>query len=123
MICGMAQGVHTLLGELVVLRKKELSLTLVAARPYEGQAERWGQAQQSRYASLLAKCDYVYTLAEHYEAGVFHRRNRFMVDHAQSLLAGYNGRRGGGTSYTVHYAQKKGSTIHIVPPIMQLTFI
>jgi len=37
-----------------------------------------------------------------------------MVDHADLVVAIYDGRTSGGTHYTMNYARKKGIPIHII---------
>ena len=43
-------------------------------------------------------------------------RNRFLVDHASTLLAVYNGERRGGTASAMRYAQKIGREIIVIDP-------
>ena len=43
-------------------------------------------------------------------------RNRYLVDRAQTLLAVYDGAPGGGTEYTVRYAQSRDRRIILVRP-------
>ena len=43
-------------------------------------------------------------------------RNRFLVEHASTLLAVYNEERRGGTAATVRYAQKMGREIIVINP-------
>ena len=43
-------------------------------------------------------------------------RNRWMVDHAQYVLAFYNGGATGGTAYTVRYALGKGKSVVAIDP-------
>jgi len=40
--------------------------------------------------------------------GAFHARNRQIVDGASLIVAMWDGRKGGGTVYTINYARKKG---------------
>lgn len=47
-------------------------------------------------------------------------RNRFLVDHAATLLAVYNGERRGGTAATLRYAQKMGRESIVIDPITRL---
>ena len=59
-----------------------------------------------------------------YVSGIYHKncmldRNRFLVDHAATLLAVYNGERRGGTAATVRYAQKMGREIIMIDPLTQ----
>ena len=52
------------------------------------------------------------------------RANRYMVDHADRIIAIYNGNGRGGTAYTVEYARRMGREIIIIDPkTMQKTVI
>ena len=44
-------------------------------------------------------------------------RNRYMVDHANILLAVYNGKRRSGTGMTVNYAEQKQRRIIKINPL------
>ena len=44
-------------------------------------------------------------------------RNRFLVEHAATLLAVYNGTRRSGTGATLNYARKMGRKIIVIDPI------
>jgi predicted Rossmann fold nucleotide-binding protein DprA/Smf involved in DNA uptake len=46
--------------------------------------------------------------------------NRFLVEHASTLLAIYNGARRSGTGSTVNYARKMGREIIVIDPITRL---
>jgi len=46
-----------------------------------------------------------------------HNRNRYMVDHADQVLAIWDGSESGGTWSTVKYARTKGKPINIVDPV------
>lgn len=43
-------------------------------------------------------------------------RNRFMVEHASTVLAVYNGERRSGTAATLRYAHKMGLEIILIAP-------
>lgn len=110
-ICGMALGCDLYFGEAVVaLRQKHPDVTLEAAVPCEEQADRWSEAEQTRYWRLLELCDYETMVQRHYTRGCMLRRNRYMVDRSSLLLAAFDG-TAGGTMYTVSYAMKKGLVI------------
>lgn len=46
-----------------------------------------------------------------------HNRNRYMVDHADEVLAVWNGEESGGTWATVKYARSKNKKIHVFNPV------
>ena len=87
---------------------------LEAAVPFAGQAEHWGAAQRQRYESLLARCDAVTVLQEYYSPGCMMKRNRYMVDHADLIIACYDG-KSGGTLNTLRYAMERGIQIVHLP--------
>ena len=49
-------------------------------------------------------------------SGCYHARNRYLVDHADSVLALYNGSPTGGTAYTVKYACQRNKEIIVIDP-------
>ena len=114
-ICGMALGCDMYCAEAVIeLRKSFDDITLEAAVPFAGQSERWGAAQRQRYESLLARCDAVTVLQEYYSPGCMMKRNRYMVDHADLVIACYDG-QSGGTLNTLRYAIERGIQIVHLP--------
>lgn len=112
-LCGMAQGADLYFGEaVVVLRAVHPDVTLEAAIPFEGQADRWPEPDRRRRQALLDACDYESVVQHRYSKGCMHRRNRFMVDRSSLLLAVYDGTPTGGTGGTVLYALQQG--VHLV---------
>ena len=115
---GVARGMDIIFGELVLLAKKEgyPQLKLVGVIPHEEQAARWSEAWRNRYFDLMANSDDEVLISHQYTKDCYHSRNRYMVDHAQVLIAVYNGSDKGGTAYTVNYARALGRTIVVVDP-------
>ena len=114
-ICGMAEGCDLYFCEAVLaLREDYPDITLEAAVPFAGQAEHWGAAQRQRYEALLARCDTVTVLQEHYSPGCMMKRNRYMVDHADLIIACYDG-KAGGTLNTLRYAIERDIQIVHLP--------
>ena len=114
---GMAQAVDQWCAEIVLdIKKENPGIKLIAAIPCETQANNWAESQRERYFNILAKCDDVVTLQKHYSSTCMHDRNRYMVDHAEYLLAVYDGGAKGGTAFTVKYARQKTRKITIINP-------
>ena len=105
-ITGCAQGADIICGELVLCLKREKypDVRLICAIPYRGQAERWSCEWRFRYEALLNAADEIVEVCPHYTKGCFHQRNRYMVDHSTDVIAVYNGKKSGGTAYTINYA-------------------
>ena len=106
-ICGMAEGCDLYFCEAVMaLREEHPEITVEAAIPFSGQADRWPPAQKRRYERLVSECDRQTLLQPDYTPGCMMNRNRYMVDHADLIIACYDGQRGG-TLNTLRYALEK----------------
>jgi len=114
---GMALGVDQWAAEIVLDMKQQYSaVRLIAVRPCETQADSWLEEQRERHYKTLAVCDEVITLYKHYTRSCMFERNRYLADHADYLLAVYNGGAKCGTAYTVNYAKQKHRQLTIVHP-------
>jgi uncharacterized phage-like protein YoqJ len=110
-ICGMANGCDMYFCEAVIeLRNHGSDVTLEAAIPWEGQAERWAPRLRERYSRLLSECDYQTLVQARYTPDCLQRRNCYMVDSSSVLVAAYNGSPGG-TRQTMLYAMRQGLQI------------
>lgn len=110
-ICGMATGCDLYFGEAVAaLRAEKPDVILEAAIPFEGQADKWPDAQRKRYFRLAEECDTQTVLHHDYTPDCMMDRNRYMVDHADILVAAYSG-EAGGTRSTMLYAMRQGKQI------------
>ena len=112
-ITGMALGFDTL-AALVCL---ELDIPLLAAIPFAGQEKFWPKTSQDLYWKILNN-----SLVERhivsdgcYAAYKMQKRNIFMVDECQKLIAAHDG-SAGGTLNTIRYAQKIDRDIIYINP-------
>jgi uncharacterized phage-like protein YoqJ len=106
-ISGMALGWDMALAEAAL----ELGLSFVAAVPFAGQESRWPRASQERHRALLERATAVRVVcADGYAAWKMQRRNEWMVERADVILALWNG-SSGGTANCVAYAEGRGSRI------------
>lgn len=112
-ICGMARGADFFFCEAVIkLRARHPDVRLEAAVPFPGQSVRWSAADRARYARLLKECDLETLIQQSYSVTCMQRRNRYMVDHADCIIAVYNGDpKGSGTLGTLNYALNQGLKI------------
>lgn len=117
-ISGMAIGIDMYAAE-IVLDLKDANypdIKLECAVPCESQQEKWAKALQERYAANVAKCDKRTLLQKEYTPGCMEKRNRYMVDQADALIAVWDGRPSG-TGKTIRYAMEKNKPIHVIHPI------
>ena len=111
-ISGFALGIDLMAAQLVQSLKCDLpGISLTAAIPFEGQAERYNIYDKRVYRRLLELADKVIVLSDYYYPRCFHDRDKFMVENASYLIAYYDGREKGGTYYTVKKARARGIPI------------
>ena len=107
-ISGFAAGADLLFADIVAELKEIYLITLEAAIPYPGRMK----TPDETFQRLIRCCDTVKIHSDSYFKGCYMRRNRYMVDQSQRVVAVYNGRPTGGTAATVRYA--KGKDVRVV---------
>lgn len=111
-IVGMASGVDLWAAEVA----EEMGLELVCARPWAGHSPR--KADREAYEKAIVYAGFVINVNPSYDypgPWVYQRRNEWMVNHANSTLAIWNGTPGG-TANCVKYAEKLGRLLLVVNP-------
>ncbi len=115
-ISGMAIGVDMYAAEIVLdLKAKYPHITLESAIPCETQATKWSEPLRDRYFKIAERCDKETMLQTQYTPDCMQKRNRYMVDQADVLLAVWDGTPSG-TGSTVQYAKTQGKTVWILDP-------
>lgn len=107
-ISGFAAGADLLFADIIAELKEIYPITLEAAIPYPGRMK----TPDETFQRLIRCCDTVKIHSDSYFKGCYMRRNRYMVDHSQCVIAVYDGRPTGGTAATVRYA--KGKDVRVV---------
>lgn len=105
--CGMAEGFDLTALECLVQLKERYEIFIEACIPFAGQKYKMSPENRALYDRLLPFCDTRKVFFDRYQSGCFFVRNRYMVDHADLLVA-YCLKKSGGTYYTVRYAKKSG---------------
>ena len=114
-ICGMANGCDMYFGEAVIALKREMKdVTLEAAIPFAGQADHWKESEKSRWQHIYNNSDYITIVSKAYTKDCMSKRNRYMVDNSDVLLAAYNGSKGG-TQNTILYAIRSKKEVLQIP--------
>lgn len=89
----------------------KLKIPFTACIPHEGQEDIWPEASKEWYRRLLkAAAEKVVVSPGAYASWKMQTRNEFMVDHANKLVALWDGSQGG-TFNCVQYAQAQGKPI------------
>ena len=104
--CGMACGFDLIACEIVIhLKKKYKDVQIFACIPCLNQERTFPANEKEKYKKLIEKVDKkIYVSEESYFVGCMHKRNRFMCDKADCMIA-YCNQEKGGTAYTVKYFQ------------------
>ena len=96
-------------GEQTTGEQKEVyPITLEAAIPHPGRMK----TPDKTFQKLIRCCDNVKIHSDSYFKGCYMRRNRYMINQSQRVIAVYDGRPTGGTATTVRYA--KGKDVRVV---------
>ena len=107
-LSGFAEGADLLFAEIVVEKCKENPLLrLEAVIPYRNRYKKLLRDEKSRV--LLESCAKVEIISENLTSNVYMKRNRYIVDHSDRVIAVYDGREKGGTVSTIRmvHAQRK----------------
>lgn len=112
-VSGMALGFDQWAAQVCV----RLGIPFVAAIPFEGQEKRWPETSQQLYRTLLAKAARVYPVCSPgYLSWKMQKRNEWMVDNCQLLIAAWD-RSPGGTANCVDYARRIGRSMENLLPL------
>lgn len=109
-LVGMAVGFDTECFKILLKKREEKYIKIVACIPCENQSERFNFNQKKEYSELIEKADVKVILQKEYSSVCMRKRNEFMVGNS-SVLVAYLRRDYGGTSQTVKIAERQGKKI------------
>ena len=116
---GGALGFDTFAAESVMgIRRQYPWVTLEVAVPFDAQPEHWSPIAQERYFWILNQADIITYISHEYTRGCLFRRNCYLVDNCDLLMAAYDGQPGG-TAQAVSYARSRSREIRFIPPVLQ----
>ena len=102
-ISGFADGTDLLFAGIVAERiAKNPALKLIAAIPYQKRLDTLQKAERTK--ALIDLCAEIYIAADDYRPSVYAKRNRYMVERSDRVIAIYDGREKGGTVGTIRLA-------------------
>lgn len=122
-LSGLGLGTDIWGAEMVLERMAQNpALELEVVIPFKGQTEKWTKGNMkkylARYEAILnsGKALQFYTPDDEYiKSGSYKRRNLYLAEHCDYLLAVWNGSNSG-TGMTVNMAQKAGKICTIIDP-------
>jgi uncharacterized phage-like protein YoqJ len=133
-ITGMAMGTDQWSGKIVAELKNEYSdIKLLAAVPFAGQSNIWRSETKQSWLNILTSCDEIYLIDTQPDTPItfdelinlsnvkntdsnytithkLHKRNEWMVDRADAIIAVFKNTPGG-TAKCIKYAQSKGKRV------------
>lgn len=111
-ISGMALGID----QWATNVSHKLGIPFIAAVPFLGQEKAWPAESQRTYNKLIKLASEVVVVCEGgYEAIKMQRRNEWMVDHCDVLIAVWDGTPGG-TGNCINYAKSVNKNIIYIDP-------
>lgn len=116
-ITGMALGVDTVFALAVLeLQNEGYKIKLHCAIPCQGHASVWRKESVDLYNYILRQADIVKLVTDApYQTWMMQKRNEYMVDLADKIIAVWDGSKGG-TYNCVQYAYRcKKDVIRIIP--------
>lgn len=115
---GMARGTDMWAAEIVLkLREKYSDIRLTAVVPFTEQADEWPETEKNKYHEILESCSETVVIGEYGQKDVFKKRNQYLVDHSDYVIAVYNPRLiRSGTGQTVRMAEKAKREIIQIDP-------
>jgi uncharacterized phage-like protein YoqJ len=121
-ITGMALGADMWAAEILIDMKEKRNrndIRIVAAIPFKGQETAWPLESQKRYHKILEKVDQIVYICEPgYHPHKMQRRNIWMVDNSDKVIAVWNGIKGG-TANCIEYAKRVRKPVIYIDPTPQ----
>ena len=115
-LSGMALGTDMFAAEIVLELKREFrDITLTAVLPCRTQAAKWNKEATARYELIVDRCDKIIILQDEYTPSCMHKRNLYMVEHSDCVIAVWSGTEGG-TANTIHFAIERHLPITVLDP-------
>lgn len=116
-ITGMANGVDIDFANAVLYAKERLDyafITLEAALPYPISIPKVPSEYHDACSDILECCSKTTVVSPRYYKGCMHKRNQYMVNNSDLVLAVWNEEHRGGTWETIKYAYKREKPIRYI---------
>ncbi len=111
---GLAIGFDLLTAKLLLSLQEEYPhIKIYGCVPFYGQERYFGEEDRKLYKKVLSSCEEVIILDNEYHRNSYFKRNDYMVEHADVLLA-YCNSPNGGAAYTVRKFEKMKGEENII---------
>ena len=113
-LSGFAEGADLFFAEIVAEKCRENpALHLEAVIPYRNRYLKLMKKDETRV--LLESCSHIEIISEQLASNVYMRRNRYIVEHSDRIIAVYDGRDKGGTVATIRMVHAQRKELREVP--------
>lgn len=121
-ISGMEPGAEQFAAQIILdLKAVYPQVTLECVLPCETQAENWNEWERDIYFRIVSECDTETMLERHASKGNRKKRDAYIVDRSDYILAVWNGNPGN-IADAVAYAQaKQKPVLRLDPESLQVT--
>ena len=109
-LVGMALGFDTVCFQVLEEIRKKKNIKIIACVPCPSQDGRFTEEQKKEYRRMLSVADKTEIISKTYSPYCFMKRNMFMVDNSNVVVA-YIVKDTGGTANTVNYAMQQNKQI------------
>jgi len=120
-ISGGALGFDQLAARAVIFHKNSippLPIQLYMALPFKGFEHRWPAKSKSELVMIISRADYLSHICEDdYAPWKLQKRNEWMVDNSDKVVALYLPNKTGGTLNCLHYTMKQHKPILTIHPL------
>lgn len=89
-------------------------IVVEGAIPCDGQELKWSAADKKRYARVMERLNERHYVSHEYSTDCFQKRNEYMVDRSEVVIAVWNNEMKGGTWNTMQYAFEKDIDIEYI---------
>mgnify|MGYP000176748952 CR=1 FL=1 len=116
-ISGGALGVDQWAAEIVIKKKEKYpNIKLVIAKPFPSQGRKWPASSRKRFHKICESADTVVDISpDPYTREKMMRRNQWMIDKSDMVIAVWDGSTGG-TADAVNKAIEVGKPIYRINP-------
>lgn len=113
LITGMALGIDTLFAQIAI----EFKIPFIAAIPCRGQTMRWPITSITKHSEIISNslCTVHYVSDKLYTPDCMQKRNQWMVDNCDILIAVWDGTLGGTANCVKYAVEMKREIIRINP--------
>lgn len=121
-ISGMEPGAEQFAAQIILdLKALYPQVTLECVLPCETQAENWNEWERDNYYRIVSECDTETMLERHASKENRKKRDAYIVDHSDYILAVWNGQPGSIARAAAYARAKQKPVLRLDPESLQIS--